>query len=141
VLSDGPQTNELRARNVANVEWLGRVTEAERDARMRGASVFCAPSLGGESFGIVLLEAMAASTPIVASAIDGYSNVARANVDALLVPPGDVGALRAALQRLLEDEPLRARLIASGQERANEYSMQRLAARYLELYERSLVLA
>jgi phosphatidylinositol alpha-mannosyltransferase len=140
VLSDGPQTKELRARAVPNVEWIGRVSEAERDARMRGAAAFCAPSLGGESFGIVLLEAMAASTPIVASSIDGYSNVARADRDALLVPPGDAEALRMALQRVLDDDELRAHLIASGHERANEYSMQRLAERYLELYERSLVL-
>ena len=141
VLSDGPQTNELRKRGVPNVEWIGRVSEPERDARMRGAAAYCAPSLGGESFGIVLLEAMAAGTPIVASAIDGYSNVARADVDALLVPPGNAVALCKALQRVLDDGELRARLIASGHERANEYSMQRLAARYLELYERSLVLA
>jgi phosphatidylinositol alpha-mannosyltransferase len=141
VLSDGPQTKELRARSVANVEWLGRVTEAERDARMRGASVFCAPSLGGESFGIVLLEAMAASTPIVASSIDGYSNVARADVDALLVPPGDAVALRHALHRVLDDESLRARLIASGHERAIAYSMANLAERYFKLYEYALAFA
>ena len=111
------------------------------NARLRGATVFCAPSLGGESFGVVLLEAMAAETPVVASAITGYDNVARADRDALLVPPGDAGALRAALQRVLDDPALRDRLIASGRERAREFSMSRLAERYLELYERSLVRA
>jgi glycosyltransferase involved in cell wall biosynthesis len=82
---------------------------------------------------------MAASTAIVASAIDGYQNVARAGHDALLVPPGDVGALRAALQQLLDDPSLRSRLVAAGHVRADEFSMPRLAARYAELYDRSLV--
>jgi phosphatidylinositol alpha-mannosyltransferase len=139
VAGGGPQTAELQARGVRNVEWLGSITDAERNARMRGASVFCAPSLGGESFGVVLLEGMAAGTAIVASGIEGYANVARADRDALLVPPGDVPALRAALQRALDDAALRERLIASGRERASEFSMTRLAERYLELYERALV--
>ena len=60
VVSDGPQTAELRAGGVANVEWLGRITDADLASRLRGATVFCAPSLGQESFGVVLLEAMAA---------------------------------------------------------------------------------
>ncbi|HWS46811.1 MAG TPA: glycosyltransferase family 4 protein, partial [Acidimicrobiia bacterium] len=141
VLGGGPQTEELRALRVPGVQWLGTVADGERNARLRGASVFCAPSLGGESFGVVLLESMAAGTPIVASAIDGYQNVARAALDAVLVPPGDAIALRAALQQVLDDETLRSRLVASGRGRAAEFSMQRLAQRYLELYERSLVKA
>ena len=141
VCGTGPQSDELRARRVPGVEWFGSVSDSERNARLRGATAFCAPSIGGESFGIVLLEAMAASTPIVASAIEGYQNVARADRDGLLVPPGDVGALRAALQRVLDDRTLRERMVASGHERAAEFSMPRLAGRYLELYERSLVRA
>ena len=141
VLGTGGQTEELRARRVPDVEWFGSVSDGERNARLRGATVFCAPSIGGESFGIVLLEAMAASTPIVASAIEGYQNVARADHDALLVPPGDVLALRAALRRVLDDASLRDRLVTSGHNRAAEFSMPLLAQRYLELYERSLVAA
>ena len=101
--------------------------------------MFCAPSVNGESFGVVLLEAMAANTPIVASAIEGYQNVARADRDALLVPPGDVDALRSAIRRLLDDPVLRERLVVAGRERAAKFSMRRLAERYLELYERALV--
>ena len=82
---------------------------------------------------------LAAGAPIVASAIEGYQNVARPGKDALLVPPGDVGALRDALRRLLDDSALRDRLVASGRERAEQFSMRRLAERYLELYERALV--
>jgi phosphatidylinositol alpha-mannosyltransferase len=135
----GPQTDELRAESGPNVEWLGAITDAERDARLVGATVFCAPSIGFESFGVVLLEGMAAGTPVVASAIEGYANVARADIDALLVPPGDAKVLRRALQSVLDSRGLRDRLIAAGHARADEFSMARLAARYFELYERVLV--
>jgi phosphatidylinositol alpha-mannosyltransferase len=141
IASDGPQTAALRDRRVPRVEWLGRLPEAELQARMRGAAVFCAPSLGGESFGVVLLEAMAAGAPVVASDIDGYRNVARPGVEAVLVPPGDPVALRDALRALLDDPQRRAVLAARGRARAEEFSMARLAARYLELYERALVAA
>ena len=97
----GPTPDRLRAEHGGDprIEWLGRLSDAEKIARLRGATVFCAPSLHGESFGVVLIEAMAAGTPIVASALDGYRNVATDGVDALLVPPGDVDALAAALRR------------------------------------------
>ncbi|MDQ1381470.1 MAG: phosphatidyl-myo-inositol alpha-mannosyltransferase [Actinomycetota bacterium] len=139
VVGVGQQTEELRRRAVGDVEWFGTVTDVPRNELLRGATAFCAPSLRGESFGVVLLEAMAAGAPIVASAIEGYQNVARPGQDALLVPPGDVDALRDALRRLLDDSELRARLVASGRERAEQFSMRRLAQRYLELYERALV--
>jgi phosphatidylinositol alpha-mannosyltransferase len=135
----GPQTDELRATAPPNAEWLGAVTDADRNSRLRGATVLCAPSLHGESFGVVLLEGMAAGTTVVASAIEGYRNVARADVDALLVPPGDVRALRDALRRVFDDGALRERLVTAGRARAGEFSMARLAERYLELYERVLV--
>jgi phosphatidylinositol alpha-mannosyltransferase len=135
----GPQSEELRARSDPNVEWLGAITDAERDERIGGATVLCAPSVRGESFGVVLLEGMAAGTPVVASAIDGYRNVARADIDAVLVPPDDAAALRRALQEVFDSRGLRDRLIAAGRERADNFSMARLAGRYLELYERVLV--
>ncbi|HTK16900.1 MAG TPA: glycosyltransferase family 4 protein [Acidimicrobiia bacterium] len=137
----GPQTEELQAetKKATSIEWLGAITDAERDSRLRGATVLCAPSLHGESFGVVLLEGMAAGTAVVASAIEGYANVARADRDALLVPAGDVGALQGALRRLFDDPALRERLVAEGRARADEFSMARLAERYLELYERALV--
>src|SRR5204862_7934819 len=137
VASDGPETAELRARygHDARIEWLGRIDEREKAARLRGADVFCAPSLRGESFGVVLLEGMAAQTPIVASDLPGYRNVARAGADALLVPPGDVDALAGALAGVLETPSCAERLVASGEQRAEEFSMDNLAARYLTLYE------
>ena len=85
-----PQTEALGAAYGGDprIEWLGRLTEAEVASRMRGADVFCAPSLHGESFGVVLLEAMAAGAVVVASELDGYCNVATNGVDALMTPPG-----------------------------------------------------
>lgn len=134
---DGPQTAELRDRVAgdARISWLGRISDAEKLARLRGADVFCAPSLRGESFGVVLLEAMAAGTPIVASDLVAYSRVARAGRDAVLVPSGDATALAAGLRDVLFGTRAPS-LIASGTARAAEYSLDRLADLYIEKYER-----
>ncbi|GAC1476811.1 MAG: glycosyltransferase family 4 protein [Acidimicrobiales bacterium] len=140
VASDGPQTEALRARTAGDprISWLGRISDDERASRLRGADVFCAPSLGGESFGVVLLEAMAAQVPVVASDLPGYRAVARPALDAQLVPPGDASALAAALLRVLRDRDFAAQLVASGEQRAACFAMERLAERYLELYDRLL---
>lgn len=134
----GPQTEALRARHGGDprVTWLGRLSDEDVAARMRGADVFCAPSLHGESFGVVLLEAMAAGAVVVASALDGYANVATDGVDALLTPPGDADALAATLTRALGDGTLRRDLVAAAELRAQEFSMGRLAEAYIERYER-----
>jgi phosphatidyl-myo-inositol alpha-mannosyltransferase len=138
VAGDGPETDALRHRAIPNVEWIGRISEDEKARRLRGATVFCTPALGGESFGIVLLEAMAASTVVVASDIHGFCNVARADRDALLVEPNDAGALRAALRRALDDPSRRAELIASSEQRAGEFSMRHIAERFIALYEAAI---
>ncbi|MGZ6987320.1 MAG: glycosyltransferase family 4 protein, partial [Ilumatobacteraceae bacterium] len=136
--SNGPDTARLRAQysDDGRIEWLGRLTDADKVARLRGADVFCAPSLHGESFGVVLIEAMAANTAIVASALDGYRNVATDDVDALMVEPGDVGALAGALQRVLFEPGLSARLRQAASCRAEDFSMTVLARRYAEHYVR-----
>ena len=140
VAGDGPQTEQLQAatQHDPRVQWLGRISDAEVASRLRGADVFCAPSLHGESFGIVLLEGMAAQTPVVASDLPGYRNVARHEVDSILVPPGDPAALAAALSRVLTDTFLAQELVAAGEARANEFSMDRLAELYVSMYERLL---
>lgn len=135
VAGEGPQTDELRAAHEDDerIEWLGRISDAERDSRMAGATVFCAPSTGGESFGVILIEAMAAGTPVLASDIDGYRQVAAGA--ASLFPPGDPRALAEALRAMLDDPDLMSRRIAAGHVRASELSMSRLAERYLGIYE------
>jgi phosphatidylinositol alpha-mannosyltransferase len=138
VAGTGPDTPRLQAEYAHDhrIEWLGRVTDADKIARLKGATVFCAPSLHGESFGVVLVEAMAADTAIVASGLDGYRNVATDGVDSVLVEPGDVDALAAALRRVLYDAGLRRSLIAAGGPRADQFSMHRLAELYAAHYER-----
>jgi phosphatidylinositol alpha-mannosyltransferase len=138
VASDGPDTPELRARFAGDdrIEWLGRLTDEDKIARLGSADVFCAPSLRGESFGVVLIEAMAAGTAIVASDLPGYRRVARPDVDALLTPPGDTLSLAAALKRVLADDELAGRLRANGLERAEVFSMRTLAGAYLERFTR-----
>jgi glycosyltransferase involved in cell wall biosynthesis len=83
----------------------------------------------------VLLEAMAAATPVVAGDIAGYARVARPGSEAVLVPPDDAAALAVALEKVLGEPGLRGELVANGLVRAEEFSMRRLADRYLEAYE------
>lgn len=140
IASDGPETARLRDEwsGDTRLHWLGRISDGEKAQRLREASVFCAPSLGGESFGVVLIEAMAAETPIVASAIDGYMNVATHEVDALLVEPNDDVALGRALLRILDDDTLARQLTSAGRTRANQFSMDALAEAYVVRYRKVL---
>lgn len=135
IAGQGPQTDELRTRAGRSVQWLGRISEHEKRRRMRAATVACFPSIEGESFGVVLLEAMAAGTPIVASDLTGYRHVARAGEEALLVEPGDPVALRESLALVLHDATRREALVASGRRRVEEFSMTRLARALCERYD------
>jgi phosphatidyl-myo-inositol alpha-mannosyltransferase len=137
IVGSGPQTTELRDRyRNASIDWLGRVSDRELASRWKAASIYCAPSLGGESFGVVLLESMAAGTPVVASDIDGYRNVITPDLDGVIVPPGQPQALTDGLHRVFSDPVLQQQLVMNGDIRAAAYSMDNLAARYEELYER-----
>jgi phosphatidylinositol alpha-mannosyltransferase len=140
IASDGPETESLKAQyqNDQRIEWLGRISDAEKIDRLRRASLFCAPSLRGESFGIVLLEAMAAGTPVVSTDIDGYRNVATDGENALLVEPGNPQALASAMSRIIADPRLATRLTAAGRIHAQSYSLDALADHYVVLYERAL---
>ncbi|MGI9601657.1 MAG: glycosyltransferase family 4 protein, partial [Acidimicrobiales bacterium] len=133
IAGEGPETSELQRQTAGDprIEWLGRIDEAEKRSRMRGADVFCAPSLGGESFGIVLLEAMAAGTPIVASELPGYAKVVQAA--ARLVPPGNAVALAGAISEVLDPQQAEP-LVEAGRRRADTFSMRRLADIYLDSY-------
>jgi phosphatidyl-myo-inositol alpha-mannosyltransferase len=138
VAGDGPETAALQARGIERVEWLGSISERDKAQRLRGATVACFPSIEGESFGVVLLEAMAAGTAVVAADLTGYRNVARDGREAVLAPPDDPAALRDALRRVLDDEALRRRLVEAGSLRAEEHSMAHLAERSLACYEQAL---
>jgi phosphatidylinositol alpha-mannosyltransferase len=140
IASDGPETESLKAQyeNDQRIEWLGRISDAEKIDRLRRASLFCAPSLRGESFGIVLLEAMAAGTPVVSTDIDGYRNVATDGENALLVEAGNAHALASAMSRIIADPRLATRLTAAGRIHAQSYSLDALADHYVVLYEKAL---
>ncbi|MDP2326782.1 MAG: glycosyltransferase family 4 protein [Dehalococcoidia bacterium] len=104
----------------------------------RSAQIFCSPALGHESQGYVLLEAMAAGVPVVASNIDGYASVITHDVDGVLVRPNDAMALADALTELLRQPQRRARLAAEGRVRVEEYSWPRVAQQVISYYERLL---
>ena len=113
----------------------GRIDDDEKVARLRAADVFCAPSLHGESFGIVLLEAMAAGTAVVATELAGYARVVRAGIDGVLVAPGDPVALADALLAGARRPRPRGRAGAGRGSHAPRSSRWRgLADRYLDAY-------
>lgn len=133
----GPQTGELKQRfgHDDRIEWLGRIDDREKAARLRGADIFCVPSLGGESFGVVLLEGLAAGTAVVASDLDAYRITTGDGADATLFRTGDPVDLARALRRAFTlDADLEAQ-IERGKERADAHSMQRLAEAYTRRYE------
>ncbi len=119
------------------VRALGKVSEPRKLAELARAEVLCAPSLHGESFGMVLTEAFAASTPVLASDIPGYRDVVRDGLDGLLTPPGDALALAESLRRLALDEPLRLRMAAAARARAERFAWPTVAAEVLDTYERA----
>jgi phosphatidylinositol alpha-mannosyltransferase len=119
------------------VTVLGRVDDAEKTRVLREADVLCAPSLGGESFGMVLTEAFAQGTPVVASDIAGYRDVVRDGVDGLLIPRGDATELAEALRDLWLEPARREQMSAAAFEHAGRYAWPRVAAEVMEVYERA----
>jgi phosphatidylinositol alpha-mannosyltransferase len=112
----------------------GHVSERALRSELARADVLVAPSLKGESFGLVLAEAMAAGVPVVASDIPGYRDVLAGG--GVLVPPGDAAALASALERLLADDAERARLASAGRREAARFAWPRVAEQVLEVYRR-----
>jgi phosphatidylinositol alpha-mannosyltransferase len=123
------------------LRWIdirGRVSGESLWKELHGADVLCAPSLSGESFGMVLTEAFAAGTPVIASAIAGYSDVVSDGVDGLLVPPGDPQRLAEELQRI-HHEPERLREMGEAARRsAQRYAWPRVADQVTEVYEQAI---
>ena len=117
-----------------DVEILGRVDDEHKRAALERADVLCAPSLGGESFGMVLTEAFAAGTPVVASDIAGYRDVVRDGVDGVLVPKGDPTELAEVLRDLWLEPERRADLAAAAASRAQRFAWPRIAAEVEEAY-------
>jgi phosphatidylinositol alpha-mannosyltransferase len=146
VAGDGPERTALSELPRAlhdRVIMLGNVPHGLLPPYHAGADVFLAPALGRESFGIVLVEAMAARVPVVASDIAGYREVVRSDLEGILVPPGDPSALADAVRRVLLDPALAARLAEAGRARAERYRwdvvIEQIEAVYQEALEKRAV--
>src|SRR3954447_25764165 len=123
----------------ASVSLLGELTEADKAAFLRSVDIYCAPNLLGESFGVVLIEALAAGAPIVASDLDAFARVLEDGAAGVLVRRGDAAALAQALCGLLADPARRAALSAHGQQVAAGYDWSVLVQRILAVYETVVV--
>jgi phosphatidyl-myo-inositol alpha-mannosyltransferase len=121
-----------------DVEFLGSVDKDSLWEQLHAADVLCAPSLGGESFGMVLIEAFAAGTPVVASDIAGYRQVVRHGREGLLVPAGDPLELAEALRSLALEPAGRAAMGAQARARAAEFAWPRVAASVTDVYARAV---
>ena len=125
----------MSARNLQDVILVGGVSEEDKVRYYKTADIYCSPATGRESFGIVLLEAMAAGTPLVASANEGYASLITHGYDGMLVPPKDDEALAEAIASLLRDPDLRSRLAYNGRRKAEEYRWERVADRVMDYYD------
>ena len=123
----GPLADHLR--------FLGQVTDAEKASALRSADVYCAPNTGGESFGIVLVEAMAAGTAVVASELDAFRRVLSDGDAGRLVPVDDSAALATGLIEVLTDDALRARLVDCATEAVQRYDWSVVAKQIMRVYE------
>jgi len=139
VVGTGPM--ELAARRFVasaglkdSVSFVGRVSPDDLPAYFAGSDIYCSPALGGETFGIVLLEAMASGVAVVASNIPGYDEVVTDGIDGILSPPGDAKAMSLALLRLIDDHGLRRRLAEAGLRRSRQFAWPSVARATLNYY-------
>ncbi len=138
VVGDGPERERcqelLPAGLRVDVDMLGRVSDDDLPRCYASADVFVAPATGGESFGIVLLEALAAGTPVVASDLPGFRSVVEDGRTAPLVPVGDARGLADAVDALLSNPHLRDAQVAAGREAVEEFDWPWVATRLRSIY-------
>jgi phosphatidylinositol alpha-mannosyltransferase len=126
----------VRESGLRDVVFAGYVSNEDLPRYHHSAQIFCAPNTGNESQGIILLEAMAAGKPVVASNLNGFAEVITHGVEGLLVRPQDGSALGQALLELVDNPDLRAQMGAKSSERARHYSWERVSQQVLSYYER-----
>ncbi|MQF98368.1 MAG: glycosyltransferase family 4 protein [SAR202 cluster bacterium] len=127
----------IAERNIEDVVFVGGVSSEDLPRYYQTADIFCSPATSGESFGIVLLEAMASGKPIIASNIEGYSSVMSNGYEGLLVPPKDEDALTEALLNLAKDPSLRETLGTNGLLKAPNYDWSVITEKILDYYDLS----
>jgi phosphatidylinositol alpha-mannosyltransferase len=128
----------VKKNNIEDVIFTGRVSEEMKPRYYRTADIFCAPATGRESFGIVLLEAMATGRPVVASGIEGFRCVITNGIEGILVPPKNDKKLAQALLKLINNPKLRAKMGKNGLEKAQQYSWEKVARQVLDTYTKVL---
>jgi len=132
----GPaETRELLGEDARAVQFLGSITDAEKAALLRSVDVYCAPQTGGESFGIVLVEAMSAGAAVVASDLGAFRRVLDDGLAGTLFARGDSGDLARTLIRVLADPDLRATTVARGLETVRQYDWAAVTHEILAVYE------
>jgi phosphatidylinositol alpha-mannosyltransferase len=145
IVGEGPLRSKVESyissRRVEDVVMAGYVPKEVLPRYYASADIFCAPATGSESFGIVLLEAMACGLPVVATEIPGYMGVVDPGSDSLTVRPKSWAELGAALTVLARDPDLRGRMGAAGLAKAQRYSWRLVASRILEVYQEARITA
>jgi len=139
IVGDGPQRGRVESyvqrHRLDNVILAGYVPESVKPRYYNSADIFCAPATGAESFGIVLLEALASGLPVVATEVPGYMSVLESGKDSITVPPKNWRELAASLVILARDGELRRRLADYGVKKAGRYSWDRVAADVVDVYK------
>lgn len=128
----------LERHRIRGVDFIGQVSKEDLPRYYASSTIVCAPSIERESFGIILLEAMASGKPLVATNIPGYAGVMTGDHDGLMVPPQDSQALALAIVRLLADTQLQGRLIDNGLVTAETYAWPKVTSNVLEMYEQAI---
>ncbi|MGB5111411.1 MAG: glycosyltransferase family 4 protein [Mycobacterium sp.] len=132
---DEEELAEEAGEYAANLRFLGAVDDATKASALRSVDVYCAPNTGGESFGIVLVEAMAAGTAVVASDLDAFRRVLNNGSAGRLVPVGDSDALATSLIELLGDDEARARYVSAAADAVRRYDWSVVAGEIMRVYE------
>lgn len=132
---DNDELSEQAGVFARNLRFLGAVDDATKASALRSADVYCAPNTGGESFGIVLVEAMAAGTAVVASDLDAFSRVLDGGAAGRLVPVDDADALADSLIELLADDDARRRYVQAASAAVRRYDWSVVAGEIMRVYE------
>ena len=139
----GPVNNKtefndiISAQNLQDIHFIGEVSEKDKIRYLNTADIFCSPAIGNESFGYVILEAMSAQKPIVASNIEGYSSLIKDNYNGILTKPKDPESIANALEILINNKKLKTKISNNAFKIANKYSWENVTRKILNVYKQA----